>query len=85
MKSAIRIKIETILNKKANLCYIDKNVKGYRMKLVLPNILTPKLVKRISALPHVIKVNYRCAKNVYRGWSSGVCIHFDCKPSSIKL
>jgi hypothetical protein len=36
-------------------------------------------------LPHVIKVNYRCAKNVYRGWSSGICIHFDYKPSSIKL
>lgn len=69
------------------IAYIDKRANGhYRMKIIAPEP-TDDQIERIKRLPHVTKVGYTHAGIISFGLrpSMGITIHFDCRPSDIKL
>lgn len=84
MKSAIRTKIESILDREVRIVYIDTTNKAkskYRMKLCTKRA-TPIQEQEIMKLPHVLSVRYFESR---LGFYSGIAVYFDCKPSQIKL
>ena len=69
------------------IAYIDNRANGhYRMKIVAPEP-TEDQIEKIKRLPHVTNVGYTHAGMISFGLrpSMGITIHFDCRPSDIKL
>jgi len=81
MKTQIRQAIENIIGE-THLCFTDATSpkkEKYRMKFSFRTGDSAVFAKIQNLSTHIIKVGE------VRGYCGGVTVHFDCKPSQIKL